>query len=200
MRNIRPGTSVRKCVILCIGEKKQQVHPSGVSTLRRISGVAMRCCLSASSSLFVWGGSRPDSFSLSKWWSTDPAPNEVPSVVHSLEEGRGERRGEPQSAVRVIQPLSQSVHTSTQTLNFLPFPSPESLWSMLSEALQGCLVTTVHPDAFSLLGWTPYKKGEPVWIVMSESEEDRGDCSGDLKVLFVSKVEFWVSFPTRFGM
>ena len=44
---------------------------------------------------FVLGGSRPDSFSLSKWWSTDPAPNEVPSVVHSLEEGRGgERRGE----------------------------------------------------------------------------------------------------------
>ena len=179
-------------------KKSQQVHPSGVSTLRRISGVAMRCCLSerwdCELKLLFCPGEDPD---LSKWWSTDPAPNEVPSVVHSLE-GRGGEGREPRSAVRVIQPLSQSVHASTQTLNFLPFPRAESLWSMLSEARRGCLVTTVHPDAFSLLGWRPYKKGKPVWMVMSESKKDRGDCSGGVKVIFVSKV--WVSSPAHCGM
>ena len=207
MTNIRPGTSVRKCVILCMGGKKNsrcthQVCPHcGGFQVWRCGPASQRAQVFFFFFFLSWEDPDLTAFlcqSDDQQIQLLMKSRQLFTVWRRGEEGRGgEHLGQ---LSRVIQPLSQSVHTSTQTLNFLPFPSPESSWSMLSEALRGCLVTTVHPDAFSSLGWTPYKKGEPVWIVMSESEEDRGDCSGDLKVLFVSKVEFWVSFPTRFGM
>lgn len=102
---------------------------------------------------------------------------------HSSQFGgaRQRERERSLSQLPVIQPLPHWFHTSTRThlllffLNFLPFPSLESFKSMLSGGLQGCLVTPDQPDAFSSLGWWPYEKAKPHWMVVVPRQEDRSD-------------------------
>lgn len=115
-----------------------------------------------------WEGSRLDSF-LCQEMINRSTPNEVHQLLTVWRGGEDREREEERGASVSCQCDSATVtvfsyqHTP---LNFLPFPSPESFRSMLSNALQGCLVTTDHPDAFSLLGWKPYNKAKPPWIVM----------------------------------
>lgn len=69
-------------------------------------------------------------------------------------------REEPQTSCQCDSDTVRLHSHQHPPLNFLPFPTPGSFRSMLSTAPQGCLVTTDQHDAFSLLGWRPYKKSK----------------------------------------
>lgn len=118
---IRLITTVRKCFI-CIILTCQTAGAPLVSSLQlRSFRIQVWRCSAAPDVEF--SGMDPDLTAL-YWWSTDPV---LMKSIHSFKGGRHREteterdRGEPQSAVSVIQTLSESIHTSTHHLTFFPF-------------------------------------------------------------------------------